>query len=44
MLANDSTLAFSGCDTLRLLGILFRPFAKRVHDTKYHKWCARFSG
>ena len=32
--------AISGRDTLRLLGIWFRPFANNVCDTKYHKRCS----
>ena len=39
MLANGIKLAISGHDTLRPLGIYFRPFANSVHDTKYHKRC-----
>ena len=36
-MTNDIILAISRCDTLKPLGILFRPFANSVHDTKYHK-------
>ena len=36
VLTNGIVLAISGCDTLRPLGIYFRPFANSVRDTIYH--------
>ena len=39
MLTNGYTLAISGCDTLRRLGIQFRPSANNVCDTNYHEHC-----
>ena len=38
MSRNGIVLAINGHDTLRPLGIWFRPFANGAHDTKYHKW------
>ena len=38
MLAKNVILAISKHDTLKPLGIQFRPFANNVRDTKDHKW------
>ena len=35
-----SILAISRCDSLRPLGIMFGPFANRMHGTKYRKQCS----
>ena len=43
MLTNGTILALSMRDTLRSLGMWFRPFANSVHDTKYHKQCSCFA-
>ena len=40
MLTNCIILAISWRDTLRSLGILFRPFTNSVHATKTRKWCS----
>ena len=40
MVMNGIILAISGRDTLRPLGILFRPWANSVRDTKYNKRCS----
>ena len=42
MLTNGIILAISKRDTLKPLGIYFRPFANRpfIHDTKYYKQCS----
>ena len=40
MVMNGNILAISGRDTLRPLGIWFRPFANSVCDTTYHKRCS----
>ena len=42
MLTNNIILAISGCDTLRPLGIWFKPFANSVREPKYHKQCKQF--
>ena len=41
MLTNGIILVISRCDTLRPLGILFRPFTNNVHGTKYHNHVLR---
>ena len=40
MLTNNIILATSGHDTLKPLGILFRPFVYSTHDAKYNKRCS----
>ena len=40
MLMNGIILIISKHDTLKPLGIQFRPFANSVRDTKYHKRCS----
>ena len=37
MLRNGIMLTINARDTLKPLGIQFRPFANSVHDTKYQK-------
>jgi hypothetical protein len=39
MLTNNIILGISGHDTLKSLGIHFRPFANSICDTKYHNQC-----
>ena len=41
MLMNDIIFTISKHDTLRPLGIQFRPFADSVHDIKYLKRCSK---
>ena len=43
MLINGVILAINRHDTLRPLGIQFRPFTNSACDTKYHKWCGSIS-
>ena len=38
LLTNTIILAIDGHETLRPLGIYWRPFANGVRDTKYHKY------
>ena len=42
ILTNYVMLIASGCDTTRSLGIWFRSFVDRTHDTKYHECCIMF--
>jgi hypothetical protein len=44
MLTNGIILAINDRDTLRPLGLKFKPFANRLHDTKYHKQCSKKIG
>ena len=39
MVTNGIILTISGRDTLKPLGIWFRPFTNNVHYSKYHKRC-----
>jgi hypothetical protein len=40
MLTNNIILVITKLDTLRPLGICFRPFANNECDTKHHKQCS----